>query len=584
MTDGSPAPGSLPPDPPASGPAWRLFKPKLITVLKEGYGWGHLRADAVAGLTVAVVALPLAMALAIASGAPPDKGLVTAVVAGFLISLLGGSRFQIGGPTGAFVVVVFNVIAQHGYDGLLLATLMAGAMLVVAGLLRFGTWIKYIPEPVVTGFTAGIAVIIFSSQLKDLFGLSLAEVPAEFLPKLKALWAARDTLDPATFAVAATALAAILLLRRYAPKVPALLVAVVGASLAVWGLGLPVETIGSRFGEISSSLPLPQLPAFSLRQAVEVLPSAFTIAFLAGIESLLSAMVADGMTGARHRSNCELVAQGVANAASACFAGLPATGAIARTATNIRSGARSPISGMLHAVFLLVFMLVAAPLAAYVPLASLAAVLVIVAWNMSEIDKFRHLMSAPPGDAVVLLVTFSLTVMVDLTVAIEVGVVMAAVLFMHRMAQVVQVEKGVGFLQGDVDDAQIPALDYAFQTLPAGVEMFSLRGPLFFGAARSLRDALEAMPVPPKVFILRMRNVPMIDSSGVAALSDFMRRCRDRGVAVIVSGIRPQPKDVLSRMGFGTEAGGRHDNLSFAANFAEAREMAAAMIEERAAE
>jgi sulfate permease, SulP family len=570
----------VPDAPRSAGTFWQLFKPKIVTVLGEGYGPAHLRADALAGLTVAVVALPLAMALAIASGATPDKGLITAVVAGFLISALGGSRFQIGGPTGAFVVVVFNVIAQYGYDGLVLATLMAGVMLVVAGLLRFGTWIKYIPEPVVTGFTAGIAVIIFTSQLKDIFGLTLDDLPAEFLPKLQALWAAQDSLNPAALAVAVTALAAILALRHYAPKVPAFLVAVVGASLAVTLFGLPVETIGSRFGEIPSSLPLPRLPVFSLAQAVEVLPSAFTIAFLAGIESLLSAMVADGMTGARHRSNCELVAQGIANTASACFAGLPATGAIARTATSIRSGARSPIAGMLHAVFLLAFMLVAAPLASFVPLASLAAVLVIVAWNMSEIDKFRHLLTAPPGDAVVLLVTFMLTVMVDLTVAIEVGVVLAAILFMHRMAQVVQVEKGVGFLQGDVDDAQIPALDYAFQTLPSGVEMFSLRGPLFFGAARSLRDALDAMPVPPRVFILRMRNVPMIDSSGVAALSDFIRRCRARGVAVIVSGIRPQPKEVLARMGFD----GCHDNLQLAENFAEARDMAAAMIDSGVAE
>jgi len=561
-------------------PFWPLFKPKVLTVLGEGYGLDHLRSDALAGLTVAVVALPLAMALAIASGATPDKGLVTAVVAGFLISALGGSRFQIGGPTGAFVVVVFNVIAQHGYDGLLLATLMAGAMLVAAGLLRFGDWIKYIPEPVVTGFTAGIAVIIFTSQLKELFGVTLEELPAEFLPKLEALWAVRDTMNPAALGIALTALAVILLLRRYAPGLPAFLVAVAGASLVVPLLGLPVETIGSRFGEIPSSLPLPRLPAFSLQQTVEVLPAAFTIAFLAGIESLLSAMVADGMTGARHRSNCELMAQGIANGASACFGGLPATGAIARTATNIRAGARSPISGMLHAAFLLAFMLLAAPLAAYVPLASLAAVLVIVAWNMSEIDKFRHLLSAPPGDAAVLLVTFGLTVLVDLTVAIEVGVVLAAVLFMHRMAQVVQVEKGVGFLQGDVDDAQLPALDYAFQTLPPGVEMFSLRGPLFFGAARSLRDAFDALPTPPRVFILRMRNVPMIDSSGVAALSDFIRRCRARGVAVIVSGIRPQPKEVLARMGFD----GHHDNLRLAENFAAARDMAAAMIESGAAE
>jgi sulfate permease, SulP family len=554
--------------------AWRLFKPKLITVLKEGYGWTHFRSDTIAGLTVAIVALPLAMALAIASGATPEKGLVTAVIAGFLISALGGSRFQIGGPTGAFVVVVFNVIAVHGYDGLLLATLMAGAMLIVAGLARFGTWIKYIPEPVVTGFTSGIAVIIFSSQIRDLFGLTMTQVPAGFIEKWQAFWAARGSIDPATAALAMAALATIIGLRRFAPRVPGFLIAVLGGSLIVWIAGLPVETIGSRFGGIPSGLPWPQVPAIDLVKMREVLPSAFTIAFLAGVESLLSAMVADGMTGARHRSNCELVAQGIANTASAFFGGLPATGAIARTATNIRAGARSPVAGIMHAVFLLVFMVLAAPLMAYVPLASLAAVLVIVAWNMSEIDKFRHLMSAPMGDRVVLLVTFALTVLVDLTVAIQVGVVLGAVLFMHRMAEAVMVQKGVDFLQADIDDSLVSAPDFSHRALPEGAEMVSLRGPLFFGAARRLGDVLDVMTTRPRIFILRMRNVPIVDSTGVAALSDFTRRCRAQNIQVIISGLREQPAQVLEQMHFAAA----HDNLRFSPNFAESRTLAAMLL------
>ncbi len=560
--------------PGASRSPWGLFKPKLITVLREGYDFSKFRSDAIAGLTVAIVALPLAMALAIASGTTPDKGLVTAVVAGFLISALGGSRFQIGGPTGAFVVVVFNVIAQHGYDGLILATLMAGGMLIVAGLARFGTWIKYIPEPVVTGFTAGIAVIIFSSQIKDLFGLSLAQVPAEFLSKWQAFWSARDTIDPATFAIAAGALATILILRRYAPKWPGFLIAVLGASVLVTFAHLSVDTIGSRFGGIPSGLSMPVLPEFSLDKMRDVLPSAFTIAFLAGIESLLSAMVADGMTGARHRSNCELVAQGVANTASALFGGLPATGAIARTATNIRSGARSPVAGIMHAVFLLIFMLAAAPLMAYVPLASLAAVLVIVAWNMSEAHKFRHLMRAPLGDRLVLLATFLLTVLVDLTVAIEVGVVLAAILFMHRMSEAMMVQKGVDYMQADMDDALSPALDFSHLSLPAGVEMLSLRGPLFFGAARHLRDALDTLTTSPHVFIVRMRNVSMVDATGAAALSEFVRSCRAQGITVIVSGIRPQVREVLKKLGFE----GTHDNVRFSDAFPELRALALKIV------
>lgn len=533
-------------------PAWHLFVPKLITTLRLGYGLNDFRHDAIAGLTVAIVALPLAMALAIASGTTPDKGLLTAIIAGFLISALGGSRFQIGGPTGAFVVVVFNVIATHGYDGLVLATLMAGAMLIAAGLLRLGTWIKYIPEPVVTGFTAGIAVIIFSSQIKDLFGLSVEHVPAEFVDKWLAFWEARASASVPAILLAIAVIACIVLLRRHAPKWPGFLIAVVGASLITYTLNLQVDTIGTRFGGIPHALPVPAMPDISLARMAVLLPSAFTIAFLAGVESLLSAVVADGMTGRRHRSNCELVAQGVANTASALFGGMPATGAIARTATNIRSGARSPVSGMLHAAFLLIFMLVAAPLATYVPLVSLAGVLVIVAWNMSEIDKFRHLMSAPLGDRAVLLTTFGLTVLVDLTVAIEVGVVLAAILFMHRMAQIVAVQQGLQLIDQDIDDFT-PRTDNSVpsrEALPAGVEIFQLRGPLFFGAAEHLTDLLDRIGAPPKIFILRMREVPLIDATGVGALRSFVRRCNARGTSVIVTGIQPQPREILAQMGF----------------------------------
>jgi SulP family sulfate permease len=538
-------------------PAWHLFVPKLVTVLRQGYGLADLRQDAVAGLTVAIVALPLAMALAIASGTTPDKGLVTAVVAGFLISALGGSRFQIGGPTGAFVVVVFNVIARHGYDGLVLATLLAGLMLVAAGLARLGTWIKYIPDPVVTGFTSGIAVIIFTSQIRDLLGLSMAKVPADFVEKLGAFWEARATLSPAATGLALAALVTILVLRRYAPKVPGFLVAVVGASVLVWAFGLPVDTIGSRFGGIPSSLPAPAWPVLDLAKTRAVMPDAFTIAFLAGVESLLSAMVADGMTGRRHRSNCELVAQGVANVASALFGGLPATGAIARTATSIRSGARSPVAGMLHAVFLLVAMMAAAPLAVFVPLASLAAVLVVVAWNMSEIHKVRHLMAAPLGDRLVLIATFALTVLVDLTVAIEVGVVLAAVLFMHRMAELVAVQQGASPVDEDEDDLTHPLEESYVQRrgLPEGVEVIKLRGPLFFGAARRIADVLGEIGKPPRVLILRMREVPLVDATGVAALDGLARRCAARGARLVLAGVQDQPRAILDAMGVSTAPG-----------------------------
>jgi SulP family sulfate permease len=573
MNDATAAGGASAPR--AAPPAWHLFVPKLVTVLRQGYGPAAFRADVLAGLTVAIVALPLAMALAIASGATPDVGLVTAVVGGFLGSALGGARFNISGPTGAFVVVVFGVIEKHGYDGLLMATVMASVMLAAAGLFRLGTWIKYVPEPVVVGFTAGIAVIIFSSQVRDLFGLSIEKLPGGVAAQWQAFWAARESLSAAAMAVSAGALAVIVAIRRLAPALPGFLIAVVGAAVLVAATGLPVETIGSRFGAIPSSLPTPALPPFSFARVEELLSPAFTIAFLGGVESLLCAVVADGMTGRRHRSNAELLSQGIANFASACFGGLPVTGAIARTATSIRAGARSPIAGMLHAVFLLVFMMVAAPLASYVPLASLAAVLVIVAWNMSEQHKVRHMLAtAPVGERAVLLITFALTVLVDLTLAIEVGVVLAAILFMHGMAEAVSLtQEGRRVFPADVDDLSSPQQNGYTQrdALPDGVEVFQLRGPLFFGAAGRLADVMDTLPRMPRHFILRMREVPFIDSTGVAALSDFVRRCRANGTHVIATGVQPQPRAVMARMGLTDALPGFTIAEDFAAALALAR-------------
>ncbi|MCL4778676.1 MAG: sulfate permease [Gammaproteobacteria bacterium] len=547
-----------------------MFTPKMLSVLREGYDLGKLRCDAVAGLTVAIVALPLAMALGIASGASPEKGLITAVIAGFLISALGGSRVQIGGPTGAFVVVIFNVIGQHGYDGLLLATLLAGLILVVAGYAKLGQVIKFIPHPVITGFTAGIAVIIASSQVKDFLGLRAGKVPADFVLQWGAYWQAIDSINWATLAIGAASLAVIILLRRFAPRAPGFLVAVVLASVVVALLGLPVETIGSRFPDIQGGLPMPGLPELSLAKIREVLPSAFTIAFLAGIEALLSAVVADGMTGTRHRSNQELVGQGVANVASALFGGLPATGAIARTATNVKAGGLTPVAGMLHAAFVLLFMLFATDLMAWVPMAALAAILFVVAWGMSEHERFMALMRMPNGDRAVLLLTFALTVFVDLTVAIGVGVTIASLLFMMRMSESVQIQdirKAVPDAEFDADDLQ------QRDSLPDGVEVFRINGPFFFGVASDLLDTLRRVGQPPRVIILRMRLVPLLDASGVRALGDFVRQASAGGTRVILSGVQTQPAEMLRRAYLGADSGKVLHAPDYAAALQLARDM-----------
>lgn len=548
------------------------YTPKLLTVFREGYSAATLRADAVAGLTVAIVALPLAMALGIASGASPDKGLITAVVAGFLISALGGSRVQVGGPTGAFVVVIFNVIANHGYDGLLVATLLAGLILILAGVLRFGQMIKYIPHPVVTGFTAGIAVIIASSQVKDFLGLAIDKVPADFLPKWQAYLGALPSASWATIGVGAIALAIIVVLRKFAPRLPGFLIAVLVSSLAVALLKLPVDTIGSRFPDIPAGFPMPVLPDISLAKINAVLPSAFTIAFLAGIEALLSAVVADGMAGTRHRSNQELIGQGVANLGSALFGGLPATGAIARTATNIRSGAKTPVAGILHAAFLLLFILFGTDLMAYVPMAALAAILFMVAWGMSEYQRFLALLRMPNSDRAVLLLTFGLTVLVDLTVAIAVGVTLASLLFMARMAEAVEVGSAG---QRDIDlDAEDT---HQRDDLPLGVEVFRITGPFFFGVAGELLDTLRRLGQSPRVIILRLRLMPLLDASGAQALEEFVEQARLAGAQIILSGVQPQPRSMLDRVGLGETS----MKLSHAVDYAHAQVLAAELIEKR---
>lgn len=552
----------------------RMFVPKLYTVLRQGYGWNDLRADAIAGLTVAIVALPLAMALAIASGTTPEKGLYTAIVAGFLISALGGSRVQIGGPTAAFIPVVFVVIQKFGFGGLILCTLLAGLMLIGAGLLRLGTLMKYMPQPVITGFTAGIAVSIFSSQVKDLLGLQMGAVPADFFPRWAAYGKHLATTQPATVALAVLGLAVIVALRRWKPNWPGFLIALVICTFVGVGFAVPAETVGSRFGDLPSTLPIFDFPHIPFERTFELLPASFTIAFLAGVESLLSAVVADGMIGGRHRSNGELVAQGVANVGSALFGGLPATGAIARTATNVRAGGRSPVAGMLHAVFLLLFMLLLAPLMRYVPLAALAAVLLVVAWNMSEYQHFRHTMSAPKGDRLVLLLTFFLTVFFDLTVAIEAGVVLAAFVFMFRMAEAVEVSSGVRLLDENGEEDPAGADDQR-ALLPEGVEVFQINGPLFFGASNRLDNLLDQFFSAPKVFILRMRLVPIVDASGVHALKTLADRCHRRGIVLILSGLQPQPKRVIADM----RLDARDGQLYFVPDYPGALRLAASIVD-----
>lgn len=551
-------------------PPWlEQFTPKLVSALSEGYGLRDLRADLAAGLTVAIVALPLAMAIGIASGTTPERGLVTAIIAGGLISALGGSRVQIGGPTAAFIVVVFNVIQTQGLDGLILATFLAGLILMAVGALRLAVFIKYMPYPVIVGVTAGIAVSIFVSQIKELLGVDV-KLPGDFSGKMLALWQALPTTNFQTLALSAVSLFLVLAIKRYVPRLPNMLVAVVVGSVAALGFGLHVDTIGTRFGGVPSTFPPLSVPDLSIARILAILPSAVTIALLAGIESLLSAVIADGLTGRRHRSNVELIAQGVANCVSALFGGICATGAIARTATNIRAGGRTPVAGIAHALFLLLFMLVAAPLLSYVPLATLAAILAVVAWNIGEIDAIVDILkTAPVGDKLALSVTFILSVFADITLAIEAGIVISALFFMHHMAEAVAIEAKV---EGDPTGDVPPGAQEQFASALKKNDyvVFRIRGPFFFGAAAKVVQTLETTGSHPRAFILDFSAVPFVDATGASSLASFAHKAKHVHAKLIIAAAEPRVIADLERFDI------KESGALFAASVDEAVEMTSA--------
>ena len=536
--------------PPSPGFA-DLYTPKLVTVLREGYGLGQLRADAIAGLTVAIVALPLSIAIAVASGASPAQGLITAIIGGFLVSALGGSRFQIGGPAGAFIVLVNTTAATHGMDGLILAVLLSGMMLALAGWLRLGTFVKFVPYPVTVGFTAGIAIIIGSSQLKDLFGLTLSGAePGPFLEKLPALAAAAPTADWHAFAIAAGTMAVIFTLKRFRPGWPGILLAVVLAAIVTAAANFDIATVGSRFGAMPAGLPMPHVPAISMAKVMDVLPAAISFTLLGAIESLLSAVVADGMTGRRHRSNCELVAQGAANIGSALFGGICVTGTIARTATNVRAGAHGPVSGMLHSVFLLGMMILAAPLIAFIPMAALAGVLAVVAWNMFEKHAFWRLLNASKGDAAVLLATFGLTVFRDLTEAIIVGFALGAALFIQRMSQAATVELGAPLVRADEADDLHERVPYDEATSTRrDVIVYRISGAFFFGAAATIGSVLDRIGDQHRALIVDFSQVPFIDSTAAHTIEGLVEAAHRRKIAVWLTGLSPANEAALAAHG-----------------------------------
>ena len=517
------------------------FAPKLYEVIRsKGYNTQYFRRDAVAGLTLAIISIPLGMAFAIASGVSPAQGLYTAVVAGFFIALLGGCRYQIGGPTGAFVVIIFNTLQQYGYAGLTMTMLIAGIVMIAAGYLRLGTYIKYIPYPVVVGFTSGIAVLLFSTQVKDMLGLDIASVPAEFLPKWRVYLENLGKFSWTAVFITVLSFGIIFYVKFRRPKLPAFLLGVVGSTLIVALFSLHIDTIGSKFGGIPHFIPLPKIPEFDIDLALKVMPSALAFAFLASIESLLSATVVDAMSGDNTNANAELIGEGIANLASACFMGIPATGAIARSATNVKAKAYSPVSGIMQSVFILLFMLLLSPAARYIPLACLSSVLIIIAYNMFNFPKFWHLLQGPRGDRITLIVTFLLTVMVDLNTAISVGFIMSSVIFMHRMSREIEVANDESVLEY-VSRGQ----DISDTLNEKGVISLRLSGPLFFGGASQVSMFFRQMHDVPKVLIFRMGSVPVVDASGANILVEFIRKLKQYDTKIIFSHLKAQPRRVL---------------------------------------
>ncbi len=533
-----------------------LFVPKLWSTFQEGYTRQKFLNDLLAGIIVGIVALPLAIAFGIASGVKPEQGIFTAIIAGFIISALSGSRVQIGGPTGAFIVIVYDIIQRFGYDGLAIATMMAGALLIVMGLARLGGVIKFIPYPVTVGFTSGIALIILIGQIRDLLGLQVDQVPSEFFEKIVVYGKNLGTFSLLSTLIGIGTILVIYLWPRVTHRVPGSLIAILATTAIVALFDLPVATIGSRFGDVPNTLPIPHLPPLpSWDRLTQLFSPALTIAILAGVESLLSAVVADGMTEGRHRSNMELVAQGVANLVVPLFGGIPATGAIARTATNIKNGGRSPIAGIVHAVTLLLILLFFSKWAVMIPMPTLAGILVIVAWNMSEAHLFIKLLKGPRGDVLVLLSTFGLTVLIDLTVAIQVGMVLASFLFMQRMAEVTQ----VGFITRELRDEEEEDFNdpgsMRNREIPPGVEVFEINGPFFFGAADKFKNALGEISSPPKVLVLRMRHALTLDATALQALETVLARARRDGTQLVLSGVHAQPLIVMEQSNFLDEIG-----------------------------
>lgn len=536
------------------------YIPKLFLCFKEGYSKKYFFNDLFAGISVGVIALPLALAFAIGSGVPPERGLFTAIIAGFLISFLGGSRVQIGGPTGAFVIVVFTIIQKHGYNGLAVATLIGGLLMILMGLARFGVFLKYIPFPVTTGFTTGIALVIFTSQIKDFFGLQIDNVPAQFLEKCTLFCIQAYTWNRWAFLVASGTLILIFIFRRYFPKLPGAIIAILFATILSHSFNLPLETIESKFGGIPRVLPIPSFPSISYDLIKNVFPDAITIALLGAIESLLSAVVADGMTGHRHHSNCELVAQGIANIGSIIFGGIPATGAIARTSANIKMGAKTPIAGITHAITLLLLMLLLAPSASKIPLCALSAVLVYVAWNMSELGHFMEILKSQKSEALILLITFFLTVLIDLSAAVQVGVILSAVIFVKKMTDNTSVE--VCRILIDENNHEAPELrdsEILFRKdIPEDVMVFEIKGPFFYSVADLLNESLIRLDKTPRVFILRMQKVPIVDSTGIKALKDFQIKCKKKGITFLLSGVSKKLREKFKNTSVESSIGKDH--------------------------